>query len=74
MSEDEDRDGSDEEAIICNRRGEKEELDDHKLYASIYHPARECSYSEKEAEELAEEVSSAVMDWIRDHKHDVVTS
>jgi transcriptional regulator NrdR family protein len=59
---------------ICNRRGEKEEFDQRKLYASIYYPAREDEYSEKEAEELAEEVAEQVAEWIGEHEDNVVTS
>lgn len=60
--------------IICDRGGEKEAFDSQKLYASVYHPARECRYSEKEAEELAQTIVDVIMEWIEAHDDDVITS
>lgn len=60
--------------VICDRKGEKQPFDDHKLYASVYHPARECNYDEQEAEELADEIVDEVSVWIEDHEDDVITS
>lgn len=59
---------------VCDRRGDKEEFDQRKLYASIYHPAREAEYSEQEAEDLAEEVVDEFMDWFDEHDDNVLTS
>lgn len=59
---------------ICKRHGEKEAFDERKLYASIYHPAREAGYSEEEAEALAEEVVEQVRDWMDDHEDNVFTA
>lgn len=65
---------TDKDHVVCDRQGEKESFSDRKLYASVYHPARECHYSEQEAEELANEVTESVIDWIEDHDDDVITT
>ncbi len=59
---------------VCDRGGDKEEFDQRKLYASIYHPAREAEYGEKEAEDLAEDVVDEFMAWFDEHEDDVLTS
>lgn len=59
---------------VCNRHGKKEEFDERKLYASVYHPAREAEYSEKEAEQLAEEVSDDLIEWFDEHEDNVLTA
>lgn len=59
---------------VCKRQGEKESFDERKLYASIYYPAREADYSEKEAEELAEKIVDKLKDWIENHEDNVFTS
>ncbi|MFB6295065.1 MAG: ATP cone domain-containing protein [Candidatus Nanohaloarchaea archaeon] len=60
--------------VLITREGEKEEFDQRKLYSSIYHPARVAEYTEEEAEELAEDVCQAVVDWMEEQDDPVVTS
>lgn len=59
---------------VCNRDGDKEEFDDRKVYASVYYPAREAGYSERDAEDLAEDVVADLTDWMDDHEDNVLTS
>ncbi len=59
---------------VVNRDHQKEELDEGKLWNSIYYPAREAHYKEKEAVELADEAKHLVMEWIHDHEDDTLTT
>jgi transcriptional regulator NrdR family protein len=59
---------------IVKQEGFKEELDEGKLWDSIYYPARESHYNEDQAVELADKAKHQVMEWIHRHEDDVVTS
>ncbi len=60
--------------VLITRDGEKEEFDQRKLYSSIYYPARVAEYDEQAAEDLAEDVCEAVVNWMEDQDDTVVTS
>lgn len=59
---------------IAKKSGVKEELDEEKLWNSLYYPARECHYSEEESTELADEAKQRVLEWIEHHEDNVVTT
>ncbi|MFB6203139.1 MAG: ATP cone domain-containing protein [Candidatus Nanohaloarchaea archaeon] len=54
--------------------GRKEQLDEGKLWDSLYWPAREAEYAEEEAVELADQAKAKIMSWIGDHEDNVVTT
>lgn len=60
--------------MVVKNEGHKEELDEGKLWNSIYYPFREAHYDEEEAVDLADEVKHEVVEWIRNHDHNVVTT
>lgn len=64
----------DAEMEIVDRHGEEQEYDERKVYASVYHPAREAGYSEEEAEALAEDVTDDVTTWVERHHREHVSS
>ncbi|MFB6216701.1 MAG: ATP cone domain-containing protein, partial [Candidatus Aenigmatarchaeota archaeon] len=53
---------------------EKEDFDEKKVYASVYHPALEAGYEEEKAEWLAGEITDAVKNWIHEHHDNVHTT
>ncbi|MFQ3275015.1 MAG: transcriptional regulator NrdR family protein [Candidatus Nanohaloarchaea archaeon] len=59
---------------IVKQEGFKEELDEGKLWDSIYYPARESHYNEDQAVELADKAKHRVIKWVHEHEDDVVTS
>ncbi|MFB6099821.1 MAG: ATP cone domain-containing protein [Candidatus Nanohalobium sp.] len=59
---------------VAKRNGLKEPLDEGKLWDSLYHPAKEAHYPEKEAVELADEVKHSLMDWMHSHDDNVFTT
>ncbi|MFB6213916.1 MAG: ATP cone domain-containing protein [Candidatus Nanohaloarchaea archaeon] len=59
---------------VAKETGGKEELDEGKLWNSMYYPARESHYSDEEAVELADEAKERVLEWLKEHEDDVVTS
>jgi len=58
---------------IVKKNGVKEELDEGKLWDSIYYPARECHYGEEEATGIADEAKEKVVRWMKDHDENVLT-
>lgn len=58
---------------VVKKSGVKEELDEGKLWDSIYYPARECDYSEANATRIADEVKQRVLEWIEHHEDNVLT-
>lgn len=48
-----------------NRHGTEEPFEERKVYASVYHAARESGYREQEAEDLAADIVDAVQDWLQ---------
>jgi hypothetical protein len=59
---------------VAKENGSKEDLDEGKLWHSLYYPAREAHYGEEEAVELADEVKHRILDWIKGHEDSVVTT
>lgn len=59
---------------VVSRDGGKEAFDEKKLYASVFYPAREAEYGREEAEEMANDLTEDVRDWIEAHEDNVVTS
>lgn len=59
---------------IAKDDGTKEELDEGKLWNSLYYPARESHYGEDEAVDLADEAKDRIMDWIQMHEDEVITT
>lgn len=59
---------------ICNREGDKEAFDEKKLYASVFHPAREADYDEEEAGDLAQHIVDAAEAWLEEQEDKFVTS
>lgn len=59
---------------IAKADGTKEELDEGKLWNSLYYPAREAHYGEDKAVNLADKAKHSILDWIRDHEDSVVTT
>ncbi|MFT4892940.1 MAG: transcriptional regulator NrdR family protein [Candidatus Nanohaloarchaea archaeon] len=62
------------EKKIVKQEGFKEELDEGKLWDSIYYPARESHYNEDQAVDLADKAKHRVMEWINEHEDDTLTS
>ncbi|QKQ98720.1 hypothetical protein GKQ38_04305 [Candidatus Nanohaloarchaea archaeon] len=59
---------------VAKRDGTKEELDEGKLWNSLYNPAKENHYQKEEAVELADEAKERLMTWITEHEDNVVTT
>ncbi|MBY6293978.1 hypothetical protein GLU60_01160 [Nanohaloarchaea archaeon H01] len=59
---------------VVKQEGFKEELDEGKLWNSLYYPARESHYSEEEAVELADKAKHRVMEWVHNHEDNVLTA
>lgn len=59
---------------VAKKSGLKEELDEGKLWDSLYWPAREAHYSDENAVELADEAKGRIMDWVHQHEDNVVTT
>jgi len=59
---------------VAKQNGLKEELDEGKLWDSLYHPAREAHYGENEAVELADEVKHDLLEWMKHHEDNVFTT
>jgi len=53
---------------IIKRKGQVENYDPKKVYASCYAAALNAHYSEKEAEKLATEVTKKINAWIKTKK------
>lgn len=52
------------ELYIIKRKGHAEYFDERKLYASVYAAALNCHLSEEESEKIADEISSAIKQWL----------
>lgn len=52
------------ELYIIKRKGHAEYFDERKLYASIYSAALNCHKSEEESENLADDVSTKIKQWL----------
>ncbi len=59
---------------IAKTDGSKEELDEGKLWESLYYPAREAHYEEDDAVDIADQVKDKLMDWMQHHGDNVVTT
>lgn len=59
---------------IAKKDGSKEEIDEGKLWHSLYYPAREAHYGEDEAVELADNAKHQIMEWAHRHEDNVITS
>lgn len=59
---------------VAKKDGEKEELDEGKLWDSLYWPAREAHHSYDDAVELADQVKEDLMQWLHEHEDNVATS
>lgn len=59
---------------VVKNAGHKEELDEGKLWDSLYYPARESHYGEEEAVELADEAKHLIMEWAHRHEDEVLTT
>ncbi|MBU0635660.1 hypothetical protein KKE06_01410 [Candidatus Micrarchaeota archaeon] len=53
------------EKQVVKRKGQEEPFEDRKLYASVYWAARSGHVSEKEAEKLAETISTNAQKWLK---------
>lgn len=61
-------------APIVHRHGEDEQFEERKLYASIYHSAREAGYHEREAEDVAGHVTDEIVAMLDRRASDTVSS
>lgn len=59
---------------VAKQDGRKVELDQGKLWDSLYYPAREADYDKEEAVDIADEVKHRVMEFIHHHEDNVVTT
>lgn len=59
---------------VAKENGEKEDLDEGKLWNSLFYPAREAHYDEDEAVEIADQAKDQLMEWIHNHEDNVVTT
>lgn len=59
---------------VVKQDGFKEELNEGKLWDSLYYPAREAHYDEDEAVQLADEAKHTIMEWLHHHEDKVITS
>ena len=59
---------------VAKKNGVKQQLDEGKLWDSLYHPAKEAHLGENEAVELADEVKHDLMEWMRHHEDNVFTT
>lgn len=59
---------------IAKDGGEKEELDEGKLWHSLYYPAREAHYDKEEAVDIADEAKHLILDWMHKHEDSVITT
>lgn len=50
---------------VIRREGKAEEFEEKKLYASVYAAASSSNYEESECEEIAEEVTQNVKEWLQ---------
>ncbi|TAL55020.1 MAG: hypothetical protein EPN86_03550 [Nanoarchaeota archaeon] len=53
---------------VIKRKGDEEDYDEKKVYASCYAAALDAHYTEKEAEKLAIEVTAKINTWIKSKK------
>jgi transcriptional regulator NrdR family protein len=58
---------------VAKKDGSKEDLDEGKLWDSIYYPLRESGFDHGEAVDYADEVKQEVVSWIYEHEDNVVT-
>lgn len=59
---------------VVNKDHQKEELDEGKLWNSIYYPAREAHYTENEAVEFADKAKHQIIKWVHEHEDDTLTT
>lgn len=59
---------------VAKDDGTKENLDEGKLWHSLYYPARESHYGEEEAVDIADKAKHQILSWVREHEDSVVTS
>ncbi len=53
---------------IVKRKGQSEEFDEKKVYASVYSAARANGLTEKDSEKLAERIAKQIKKWIGNKK------
>ena len=51
---------------VQKRRGQIEEYDQGKVFASVYAACLACHLDKKRSEEIAKEVTTLVTDWLKD--------
>ncbi|MFB6116024.1 MAG: ATP cone domain-containing protein [Candidatus Nanosalina sp.] len=59
---------------VAKKDGSKVELDEGKLWDSLYYPAREVDYGKERAVEIADRAKHQVMEFIHEHEDNVVTT
>lgn len=59
---------------VAKKDGGKEELDEGKLWDSLYYPTREAHYDNDEAVDIADSAKNQLMEWIHYHEDNVVTT
>lgn len=59
---------------VAKQDGRKVELDEGKLWESLYYPAREADYDKEDAVDIADEAKHRIMEFIHGHSDNVVTT
>ncbi|MFB6242234.1 MAG: ATP cone domain-containing protein [Candidatus Nanosalina sp.] len=59
---------------VAKKNGKKEELDEGKLWDSLYYPAREANYDEEEAVDIADKTKQQLLDWMKNSEDNVFTT
>jgi transcriptional regulator NrdR family protein len=55
--------------ITIKREGETQEFESKKIYASVYSASLNAHYAEKKSEDLAQQIETKIIAWVKAHSH-----